>query len=141
MTVFPFASYATVHQSTARVTVVGELDATTGPHVLHAVLACLAEEPAGVCLQLTGVTFCDCAGLNALLAARAAVLEGGKDFFVEGIGPRLARLLHLLGAEDVLIDRNVPTNAVPAPRSPVGAPARPTTGSVPGESPSGGLLA
>ncbi|MFI6080343.1 STAS domain-containing protein [Streptomyces sp. NPDC051217] len=107
MTAHAFESRIAVRTGVARVTLVGELDLDTAPHVREAVAACLAKRPKSLCLDLTSVGFCDCAGLNALLAARISVLEAGAALVVEGIGPQLARLLTLVGADDILTDERV----------------------------------
>ncbi|MET7494063.1 STAS domain-containing protein [Streptomyces sp900116325] len=107
MTARAFESRITVHASSARVSLVGELDLDTAPHVPEAVAACLEERPKRLCLDLTGVSFCDCAGLNALLTARISALQVGVDFAVEGLGPQPARLLALVGADDFLTDDRV----------------------------------
>ncbi|MFE5112372.1 STAS domain-containing protein [Streptomyces sp. NPDC056663] len=86
---------------------VGELDLDTAPHVPKAVATCLGERPIRLCIDLTGVSFCDCAGLNALMTARMSVLQAGVDFVVEGVGPQPARLLALVGADDILNDARV----------------------------------
>lgn len=88
----------------ARVTVVGELDFDTAPQVRAAVARCMANRPGSLRLDLTGVGFCDCAGFNVLLEVRTSVLLAGADLVVEGIGPVLARLLSLLGADSVLTE-------------------------------------
>lgn len=107
MTTRAFESHVDVHADSARATLVGELDLDTAPHVRKAVAACLAKRPKSVCLDLTGVGFCDCAGLNALLAARISVHEAGAVLVVEGIGPQLARLLTLIGADGLLTGERV----------------------------------
>ncbi|MGW7072312.1 STAS domain-containing protein [Streptomyces sp. NPDC054855] len=101
MTFHPFTSQAVVLSGRARVTLSGELDFDTAPSVLEAVAACLAKRPTSLCLDLTGISFCDCAGLNSLLTARLSVLQAGVDLLVEGVGAQLARLLSLIGADDV----------------------------------------
>ncbi|MET9591882.1 STAS domain-containing protein [Streptomyces sp. NPDC006516] len=113
MTAHPFASNVMVLSGVARVTLVGELDLDTAPQVREAVTAGLAEQPVSLCLDLTGVSFCDCAGLSALLRARAAVLRAGVDLVVEGVGSQLARLLSLIGADHVFTGGNAVTNSEP----------------------------
>ncbi|MDX3849963.1 STAS domain-containing protein [Streptomyces sp. AK02-01A] len=100
------SSHAVTQAGNARVTVAGELDHDTASYVREAVAACLAERPKSLCLDLTDVYFCDCAGVNALLGARISVLLAGVDLVVEGIGTQLARLLSLIGAGDILTERH-----------------------------------
>ncbi|MEU1350541.1 STAS domain-containing protein [Streptomyces sp. NPDC005775] len=105
MTTHPFTSRVRIQSGVARVILSGELDLDTGSAVREAVRACLAKEATSLCLDLTGVSFCDCAGLSALFRARTAVLGAGVDFVVEGVGTQPARLLRLIGAEGVFVMR------------------------------------
>ncbi|MGW6318886.1 STAS domain-containing protein [Streptomyces sp. NPDC055099] len=111
MTFPPFTSHAVVHSGRARVTLAGELDFDTAPCVLEAVDACLAKQPTSFCLDLTGISFCDCAGLNSLLTARLSVLQSGVDLLVAGVGIQLERLLALIGADDIFTEGDTFTDA------------------------------
>ncbi|GHH45143.1 STAS domain-containing protein [Streptomyces candidus] len=115
MTVRPFTSHAAVHSGVARVTLAGELDLDTAFHVRDTVAACLVKQPTEVRLDLTGVSFCDCSGLNALLAVRSSALRAGVGLRVEGIGTQPARLLALIGADGLFAERASSATAVPAP--------------------------
>ncbi|MER7722417.1 STAS domain-containing protein [Streptomyces sp. NPDC096323] len=106
VTAYPFTSHAAVRSGVARVTLAGELDLDSGPAVQEAVSACLEEEVTSLWLDLTDVSFCDCAGLGALFRARTAVLRAGADLVVEGVGSQLGRLLRLVGAEDLFTGRS-----------------------------------
>jgi anti-sigma B factor antagonist len=60
------------------VTVSGEVDIATGPKLREELLGAMRRHGARLALDLGGVTFMDCAGINVLLAARRqAQLEGG----------------------------------------------------------------
>ncbi|MEV0529655.1 STAS domain-containing protein [Streptomyces sp. NPDC050439] len=107
----PFTSQAVVQSGRARVTLAGELDFDTAPCVLEAVASCLAEQPTSFCLDLTGISFCDCAGLNSLLTARLSVLQAGMDLLVVGVGVQLARLLALIGADGIFTEGDTFTDA------------------------------
>lgn len=102
-----FTSYAVVDSGAARVALDGELDWDTAPCVRNVVEACLAEEPTSLHLDLTNVSFCDCAGLGVLLGVRSSVLAARVDLVVEGIGAQLARLLDLTGADGVLTEGKI----------------------------------
>lgn len=115
VTVHPFTSRADVHAGAARVTLVGELDLDAAPYVRDAVAACLVKRPTSLDLDLTGVSFCDCAGLNSLLVARNSVLWAGVDLRVEGIGEQLSRLLALIGAESLFLGERAPAAAAESP--------------------------
>ena len=60
------------------VKVSGEIDIATGPKLREELLGAMRRSGARLALDLTGVIFMDCAGINVLLAAhRHARLEGG----------------------------------------------------------------
>ncbi|WP_405704963.1 STAS domain-containing protein [Streptomyces xanthophaeus] len=109
MTVHPFTSHAVVDSGVARVTVSGELDWDTAPYVRNAIAACLAEQPTELRLDLTDVSFCDCAGLGTLLGARTSTFQVGVDLVVEGMGTQPARLLDLTGMDGILTEGNTDT--------------------------------
>ncbi|MEU1024938.1 STAS domain-containing protein [Streptomyces sp. NPDC005904] len=113
VTAHPFTSHTVVHAGATRVTLAGELDLDASSYVREAVATCLVEGVAVIRLDLTGVSFCDCAGLNALFTARVAALRAGVDLFVEGVGPQLTRLLSLIGAEDAFLEADAPVVGEP----------------------------
>jgi anti-anti-sigma factor len=60
------------------VTVSGEIDIATGPRLREKLLGAMRRHGARLALDLSGVTFMNCAGVSVLLAARRqARLEGG----------------------------------------------------------------
>jgi anti-sigma B factor antagonist len=60
------------------VTISGGIDTYSGPQLRDQLLHVIRRHGARLALDLTGVTFIDCAGINVLLAARRrAHLEGG----------------------------------------------------------------
>ncbi|GAA3076805.1 STAS domain-containing protein [Streptomyces glomeratus] len=78
--------------------VTGELDLLTGEQLRLSASACLAKEIRQLVVDLRHVTFCDCAGVNALLSARRQALAMGVDFVLaEVTAPRVARVLRLTG--------------------------------------------
>jgi anti-anti-sigma factor len=83
------------------VTISGDLDVTTGPD-LAAHLARLAElRPAGLCIDLSGVSFLDCASAR-LLAGTAAYVPAGRPPVLTSVPPAVRRMLELLGLLAVL---------------------------------------
>ncbi|MFE4831780.1 STAS domain-containing protein [Streptomyces sp. NPDC056672] len=84
---------------------VGELD-VDGTATLRAALAdCFARGSDCVVLNLRGLRFCDCAGLNVLLEAKATADRIGSELCVEGARAQVARLLALTGADELFADR------------------------------------
>jgi anti-anti-sigma factor len=85
------------------VTISGEIDIASGPHLRDQLLAAIRQHGARLSLDLTGVTFIDCAGISALLAARRrARLEGGSLRILRA-SPRVRRLLTLTRLDSVLM--------------------------------------
>lgn len=80
------------------VLVSGEIDAATAPALLRTLTRALRAHPGGVALDLSAVTFCDCAGLRAFLAARYQHLDTVRfPLRVVAASPRMTRLLRLTG--------------------------------------------
>ncbi|MCX4986421.1 STAS domain-containing protein [Streptomyces sp. NBC_00572] len=80
------------------VVVSGEIDHVTAPDLYQDLEAALRAHPEGVTLDLAAVTFCDCVGLRAFVAARHGHLKGGRCPLALGpVSPRMSRLLQLTG--------------------------------------------
>ncbi|MFF3751440.1 STAS domain-containing protein [Streptomyces sp. NPDC002018] len=80
---------------------VGELD-LDGTATLRAALAdCFARRSDRVVLNLWGLRFCDCAGLNVFLEAKATADRIGTELYVEGARAQVARLFALSGADEL----------------------------------------
>ncbi|TXS52536.1 ANTAR domain-containing protein [Streptomyces sp. uw30] len=73
----------------------GELDLDTSERLRKALLEALGRSVRGVDLDLKGVTFCDCAALNILLALRLRALRQGKTVVIRASGAVVDRLLAL----------------------------------------------
>ncbi|MFD3721791.1 STAS domain-containing protein [Streptomyces sp. NPDC058674] len=72
----------------------GELDMETAPAVRDAVRGCLDGCPAVLRIDISGVSFCDCSGLGALLWAKAEAARAGTGFHLSGpLQPPVARVL------------------------------------------------
>ena len=84
------------------VRVYGELDAESAPGLRDELLRIMRRHGSCLLLDLAGVSFLDCAGINVLLATRRrARLEGG---WLRVVHPSAAawRVISLLGLQDVL---------------------------------------
>ncbi|MFJ3235928.1 ANTAR domain-containing protein [Streptomyces sp. NPDC086787] len=79
------------------VTIRGELDISTEPALGSALRNALARSRHGIVLDLAGTTFCDCSGLNALLAARHHALTDGKIITIRAAGVQVQHLLNATG--------------------------------------------
>ncbi|MEU9107394.1 STAS domain-containing protein [Streptomyces xanthophaeus] len=78
---------------TVCVCVSGEIDFDNAAHLRHALLTALVSHRATLLLDLERMTFCDCAGLNTLLAARHAALNAGRRLRITAASRPVWRLL------------------------------------------------
>lgn len=77
----------------------GEIDLSTMDTIHEAVRTCLDARPTHVLIDLSGVTFCDCTGIRALLQAKEETLRAGARFRACGpLKPLLAGLVDYTGA-------------------------------------------
>ena len=90
------------------VAISGEIDIQSGPQLRDQLLGIIRRHGAGLALDLAGVTFIDCAGINVLLAARRrAQLEGGS-LHVLRASPRVRQVLALTRLDSVLMPTALP---------------------------------
>ncbi|MFD3780070.1 STAS domain-containing protein [Streptomyces sp. NPDC058612] len=76
----------------------GELDVESAPAVRDAVRRSLHGHPARLRIDISGVSFCDCSGLRALLWAKAEAARAGTGFHLSGpLHPAVARVLDATG--------------------------------------------
>jgi anti-anti-sigma factor len=93
------------------VAISGEIDIQSGPQLREQLLGIMRRHGAGLALDLTGVTFIDCAGINVLLATRRrARLEGGS-LRVLRASPRVRRIIALTRLQHVLMPTALPQAA------------------------------
>ena len=83
----------------ALVRAAGELDIATVAGLQSALNALLDDGYCVLSVDLAEVSFCDVAGLNMLLRARAAAVAAGGQLVVRGMGPTLRMMLHVLHLE------------------------------------------
>ncbi|MCN9241039.1 ANTAR domain-containing protein [Streptomyces sp. RY43-2] len=117
------------------VLVAGELDIGTEQTLRDALHDALRVSASGVDLDLAGVDFCDCSGLNALLFVRRRALRDAKTLALTKTGPAVGRLLSLTGTRSLFdltggVGDSTPTRPVgghhglpripPAPSQPPG---------------------
>ncbi|MDQ0305926.1 anti-sigma B factor antagonist [Kitasatospora herbaricolor] len=76
----------------------GDIDLETAP-ALHRRLEAALREHRDVVLDLSQVTFMDCAGLGTLLDARGQAERHGGRLVLRAVGPDVLRLLRLTGLE------------------------------------------
>jgi len=79
----------------------GEIDIASAPWLREVLLLAIRRHGPAIRVDLRGVTFLDCSGVNVLLAtARRAWLEGGEMRVVRP-SPRAWRVITLLGLQNV----------------------------------------
>jgi anti-anti-sigma factor len=80
-----------------RLSVAGELDIATVDSLSNAAIGAL-QLPVGVLvLDIHAVTFCDAAGVNALVKIQRAASEAGTRLVLTGIQPPVSLVLDLVG--------------------------------------------
>ncbi|MFC9282819.1 STAS domain-containing protein [Streptomyces collinus] len=94
--------------------VFGELDALTGPELGDVVTDCLSPRPVRLVMDVSAVSFCDAAGLAALVAARDGAVHAGAEFTLAGGQPTLLRILTITHLDARLGLRHA-TDPHPAP--------------------------
>ena len=97
-----------------RVRLAGELDITTGGHLVDVVCSLPAQAGSEVRLDVAELTFIDVVGLTALLRSRAHVLRGGGRLLVLHPSPLLRRMLDITGLGDILLAEPGPAPATSA---------------------------
>ncbi|MEW2390089.1 ANTAR domain-containing protein [Streptomyces venezuelae] len=97
----------------------GELDLDTGQQLRIDLYRALTDTAAGLDLDLRGVDFCDCSGLNLLLSLRQYAVEQGKTVFIRHGSPAVDRLLELTGTAGLFVapEPEPEPEPEPAPRS------------------------
>lgn len=93
------------------VVVSGEIDIDTEEAVRSALRRALAGSPGGLDLDLAGVGFCDCAGLNVLLSVRRLALADGKTLGVRAVSAGVERLFALTDTSSLFSHAPGPTAA------------------------------
>ncbi|WP_405969475.1 ANTAR domain-containing protein [Streptomyces sp. NBC_00988] len=93
------------------VVVSGEIDIDTEQVVRSALRLALARSSGGLDLDLAGVGFCDCAGLNVLLSVRGIALTDGKTLGVRALSAGVERLFALTDTSSLFSPVPGPTAA------------------------------
>jgi anti-anti-sigma factor len=106
---------------TARAAVVGEVDLATAQVLRDRLLNVLRQHPWSVLnVDLSGVTFLDCAGISALVAVHNAAVRVGCQMRLTGPRPIVHRILDLTGLLSIL------TGPSDQPQQPVMNPENPS---------------
>lgn len=82
--------------------VTGEVDLDHAEELREAVLATFNERPAGVWVDLAGVSFLNSSGLGALLSGVKEAENRGVRFGVRREQPRVRKVMDMVGLTEVL---------------------------------------
>jgi anti-sigma B factor antagonist len=88
----------------------GEVDLATAPRVLQHLRSALALPPAGLAVDVGGVTFMDSSGVHMLLTMRKAAAEQHVPFILVSITEQIRRVLEVCNLSE-LFEPEPPTNA------------------------------
>ena len=89
-------------ERTVVVSVAGELDVLTSPHLKAGIDAALEKGPAVLVIDLSEVEFLSSAGMAVLVAAREQAEASHVKFGVVASGPATSRPLTLIGLAEVI---------------------------------------
>ena len=79
----------------------GEVDLETNPELSAGIAAAIAQQPAVLVLDLTGVSFCSSCGLMTMVAAERECRAQGIGFSV-ALSRRVRRVVEVTGLDTVL---------------------------------------
>jgi len=82
-----------IHDAGVTAAVTGDLDLNTSPVLLDQVGGVFEGEPSELTMDLTGVAFCDSAGISALIGLRQRGAERGWVLRVVNPQPAVRRML------------------------------------------------
>jgi anti-sigma B factor antagonist len=85
-------------QGRSIITVTGDIDLGTAGNLLAHLAALVRHARRDIGLDLSGVTFIDCAGLRALIAVDALIRANGATMLLTAMSPAVVRLLELVDA-------------------------------------------
>ncbi|MGW6950205.1 STAS domain-containing protein [Streptomyces xanthophaeus] len=104
-----------VLDQTVAVRPIGEIDLATGPHLSHALAEALrhASPARPLVVDCSRLTFCDSAGLNALLVARRTAQKAGIDIRLDSPNRQMQRLLDMTGTLPLFPLHTPPSNGTP----------------------------
>jgi anti-anti-sigma factor len=88
--------------TTIRLDLTGELDMSTAGNLSRAITAALDTGPDDIVIDLDGATFCDCAGITALLNGRQDALARQVSYQVRNAHGNPLRVLRALGLHTML---------------------------------------
>jgi anti-anti-sigma factor len=94
----------TVEETTARVTITGELDVDSAPQVADELTALADREVTAVVVDVAGLIFVDSTGLRAILAGRETLQRVGATLVLHGATGVVERVLDMTGLKGLLAE-------------------------------------
>jgi anti-anti-sigma factor len=88
--------------ATAVLAVAGELDVATAPEFQAALMDAVDRAQTALVVDMGAVSFCDCRGFAALLAAARHADVAGRHMRIVNPTPAVCRLFNLLGGGEML---------------------------------------
>jgi anti-sigma B factor antagonist len=126
MNAFPDLAVVTEHHSQRSVLRLhGELDASNADRLRRAVSSALERHPPIIVVDLSGLSFTDCAGLSVLVWAHKLLAGRRHELLIIGANPAVQRLLHLTEL-DTYLHLSTPDAAMTTPRQAPGSDNGPT---------------
>jgi anti-sigma B factor antagonist len=89
------------HAGCALVSVTGEIDLYTAPHLQSEFTRLLQDGPSRVVIDMSAVDFCDSTGMNVLLSALKRMKEQGGALEVAAPRPAVRKILQVTGLDSV----------------------------------------
>ncbi|CAM5466524.1 STAS domain-containing protein [Streptomyces glaucescens] len=80
----------------------GEIDTQSAPALRKEALDVIAQGHPHLILDLTGITFCDSSGLNALIGIMRCAMAANGSLTLAAVPDRLSRMLDLTGLSTVM---------------------------------------
>jgi anti-anti-sigma factor len=115
---------------TMTVAVGGELDMESGPCLCDRLTCLIRANGPRLALDLTGVTFIDCAGLTALLTARKTAQAQGGWLRLVAVSGCVDRLIEITRLQDALVMPPPPRRPGDHPKAGLVSPGHQATASV-----------
>ena len=80
----------------------GELDVSNRERLRRAISSALERHPPSLVMDLSGLSFTDCAGVSVLVWAHKRLAGQGRGLVITGTRPVVRRLLHLTDLDTYL---------------------------------------
>lgn len=103
-----------VADGAALIVVAGEIDCDTANQLQQVFDDCLSRRLDTVEVDLSAVSFCDCAGLNVLLRARSRAIDAGARFRLLARSRQVSRLFALTRVSEVFESPSPPRGDIVA---------------------------